>query len=275
MIYRSRCLVLTITCFAFTVLSPVACSQAQEPNNKKDHTAKPPAAVKPNAEKDGTLLELGSRFGTPTTVFGEASYTVKRKAGVLSKELKLEVDNAPPGTTYTVTLDGAAIGKIVTNTKGDAKLNLLENKEQLFPEGFSEPKAGSVIRVGEIIDLHLVALVRLKELEASIAGPDKLSGKVTFKVEQLGKDITREFQVKVAGAPAKSVLAVTLASVHVGDVAVDATGVGRLQLSTKKAPLPASFPDPEVGSTIKVGDLFSGELRDASSKEKDKEKKQQ
>jgi len=266
MIYRSRCLVLTITCFAFSVLSPVACSQAQEPNNKKDNTAKPPAAAKPNTEKDGTQLELGSRFGSPTTLCGEASYTVKRKVGVLTKELKLEVDNAGPDATYTVTLDGAAIGKIVTNAKGDAKFNLIENKDQLFPEGFSEPKVGSVIRVGEIMDLKLVALVRLKELEASIAGPDKLSGKVTFKVEQLGKDVTREFQVKIAGAPAKSVLAVTLAGVHVGDVAVDTTGVGRLQLSTIKGPLPASFPDPEVGSAIKVGDLFAGELRDASAK---------
>lgn len=265
---RSRCLVLTVTCMAFPVLSSAACSQGQEPDSKKSNAVETPAAVKPNAEKEGTLLELGSRFGNPKALCGEASYVVKRKVGVLTKELKLEVDNAAAGTTYAVTLDGAAIGKMVTDAKGDAKLNLLENKEQRFPDGFAEPKAGSVIRIGEIIDLHLHALVKLKELEASIAGPDKLSGKVTFKVEQLGKDVTREFQVKIAGAPAKTALAVTLASVHVGDVQVDAAGTGRLQFSSKKESFPTSFPEPEVGSTIKVGELFAGELRDANTSEK-------
>jgi hypothetical protein len=221
--------------------------------------------VKPNAEKEGTLLELGGRFGSPTALRSEASYKSKRKLGVVTKELKLEVDDAAPGTTYAVTIDGAAIGKMVTNEKGDAELNLVENKEQKFPTGFSEPKAGSVIRIGEIVELHLHALVRLKDLEATVAGPDKLNGKVTFKVEQLGNDITREFQVRIAGAPAKTVLAVTLAGVHVGDVQVDAQGAGRLQFSSKKAPFPASFPEPEVGSAIKLGDVFAAQLLDASS----------
>ena len=265
--HHSRCFFLAVTCMALPVISSAACSQGQEPDSKKSNTV-PAAAVKPEAEKEGTLLELGCKSGSPTALRAEVSYTVKRKAGVVTKEFELEVDDATPGTTHTVTLDGAAIGKMVTDAKGDAKLNLLENKTQKLPEGFPEPKAGSVIRIGEIMDLHLFALVKLKELEASIAGPDKLSGKVTFKVEQLGKDVTREFQVKIAGAPAKTVLAVTLGDVHVGDVQVDAAGTGRLQVSSKKAPLPASFPEPEVGSKIRVGDLFAGELRDANTSEK-------
>jgi hypothetical protein len=284
MSHRSRCLVLTVTCIALPILSSAACSREQEPDSKKSNTGKTPAAAsapaaanaaavnaaatKPNAEKDGTLLELGSRFGKATDLNGEASYTIKRKVGLLVKELKLEVDNAAPDTTYPVTLDGASIGKMVTNAKGDAKLNVVENKDQLFPEGFSEPKAGSVIRIGEIMDLHFFALVRLKDLEARIAGPDKLSGKVTFKVEQLGKDVTREFLVKFTGAQAKTVLPVTLADVHVGDITVDLEGVGRLLLSTKKGPLPASFPEPEVGAKVKVGDLFAGELKTATTNEK-------
>ena len=63
-------------------------------------------------------------------------------------------------------------------------------------------------------------------------------------------------------------LAVTLAGVRVGDVQVDLEGQGRLQFSSKKAPFPASFPEPEVGSTIRIGDVFAAELRDATTNEK-------
>src|SRR5262245_16938259 len=93
-------LALTVTCIVFPVLSSAACSSKQEPENKTGNTVSAPAAVKPTAEKDGPLLELGGRFGTPITLSAEASYTVKRKLGVVTKELKLEVDNAAPGTTY-------------------------------------------------------------------------------------------------------------------------------------------------------------------------------
>jgi len=261
---RTLSLLAHVAWATFFLLSSQSCSRSGAAP-----AAAPPSApsARSSAPQDGTLLELADRFGSPESLWCEVGYKVKRKAGATTKELAIAVDKAPAGATIPVTVDGFVVGNLVTNTKGDAKLSLVENKEQLFPKGFTHPTPGSVVRVGDLIELRLKPVVWLTDLKASFTGPGKSNGKVTYKVEKVGDALTREFTVKVAGAPPKTALAVALDGVGVGDVQVDLEGQGRLRFSTKKPPLfPTAFPaEPKAGSQIRVGDLFTGPLMDEAA----------
>jgi len=246
------------------VISTPGCSR--DADAASDKPAVTPAAARPAPAPapDGTLFELAGRFGSPAALWCEVGYKVKRKSGVTTKSLELEVDNAAAGTTYPVTVDGFAAGTITTNAKGDAKFELVENKEQLFPQGFREPAAGALIRVGELLQVRLDVLNHLVGLEATVAGAGKLGGKVTYKAEQVGDTVTKEFTVKVTGAPPKTSLPVELAGVAVGSLTIDVEGQGRLKFSNKKPPpFPAGFPEPTAGAAIHIGDLFAGTLQEA------------
>ena len=75
--------------------------------------------------------------------------------------------------------------------------------------------------------------------------------------------MTTEFQVKVAGAGAKSVHPVKVDGVHVGDLNVDLAGKGKLLYSTLDGePFPTGFQAPRAGAKVQVGTLYEGELRD-------------
>jgi len=246
----------------FLCLSTQACFRDADAASEKEPHAT--AAARPATAADGTVLELGGCFGSPAALWCEVSYKVKRKSGVLTKSLEIEVDNAAPGTTHSVTVDNFAIGNLATNAKGDAKLELVENKELLFPQGFQQPAPGSVIRIGDVLQVRLERLVRLAGLEAVIAGAGKFGGKATYKVEQLGDTVTKEFVVKVTGAPPKGSLAVTLDGVALGNLAIDVEGQGRIKFSTKKPPpFPDAFREPKAGTPFRIGDLFAGTLQDA------------
>jgi hypothetical protein len=218
--------------------------------------------VAPEAE-DETLVYLEGRYGELEGLRGDVKYKIERTGGRRFRQLELEVENAEPGTAYDLTLDGLAFGRGVVSRKGALQLEISEEDGQLFPAGFCDPVAGSVFRVGELLELRFDNLERLTHLEAAISGPGALSGKVSFKVDRLGDVVSREFRIKVEEAPPKTVQAVTLDGVHVADLSLDVEGRGRLKFSTKEpAPFPDVFPEPREGSVVQVGDLFRQELQD-------------
>lgn len=236
---------------------------AQAPASDQASPSVTLAAQEPALSPDGTLTHLEGRFGSPDTLWALASYKVKREGGKLTKALEIEVDNAPPAVTHALTLDGFAVGKMITKFKGEGEFSLVAAGDDYFPEGFPEPKSGSVVRIGELAELRLETLEKLTDLRADIAGPGKLSGKVGFKIERLGDSVTREFQVKVTHAEEKTVHPVTLDGVHVADLSVDLAGKGKVEFSTLSGDtFPAGFPEPRPGSSIEIGRLFKGELRD-------------
>jgi|SRR5262245_6598665 len=209
------------------------------------------------------VLHLEGRSGAPDGLWGEATYKVERAKGVLTKKLEVNVKKAKPGVAHVLTLDGFELGRIVTDPKGEGEFEFVEDGKNLFPEGLPEPKPGTVIKVGDLLTLELKTLEKLADLDLPIAGAGKLSGKVTFKIERLGESVTQEFQVKIAGAPPKTVHAVSLDDVRVGDLAIDLEGKGKLKYSTKEAlPFPAGFPTPKGGSKVRIGEIFAGEFRD-------------
>lgn len=218
----------------------------------------------PEPAPDATLLHLEGRSGNPEGLWGEASYKVKRRGGKRVRQLELDVERAPPSLAQTLTLDGFELGKVSSNRKGSLEFEIAEQDGALFPPGFREPRVGSVFRVGELMELHLDELVKLVDLEAPLAGPGTLAGKVGFEVERLGDVVTREFQVKVEMAPQKSVHPVSIDGIPVGDLVIDLEGRGKLKFSTKEPPpFPADFPEPHVDSSFQVGELVSGKLQDA------------
>ena len=245
---------------ALLALAPWGCSQGGQATPQAVHAATPPGSSLP----DETLLRLDGASGSPEALWGDASYKIKRKGGKRIRKLEIDVGNAAPGVAHVVTLDGLELGELLTNRKGGGEFKLSEEDNQLFPAGFQEPRAGSLLRVGELMELHLDVLEKLADLEAPISGPGGLSGKIGFEIERLGSTVTREFQIKVEKAPVKTTHPVSLDGVHVGDMSVDVEGQGKLKFSTKKSPpFPAAFPEPHAGSVVRVGDLFQGELVDA------------
>lgn len=211
---------------------------------------------------DGTLLHLEGRFGSPDALWVVASYKVKREQARLSKELEVKVEGARAGK-HSVTVDGFEVGKLVIDSKGEGEFVLVEAGDDFFPEDFSEPGAGSLVRVHDLAELRLERLEKLTNLKAEIAGPGRLIGKVGFKVEEWRGSVTKEFKVKVAHAPESTRHAVRLDGVHVGDLAVGLGGKGKLKFSTQEdLPFPAGFPEPRVGSAIEIEGLFAGHLRE-------------
>lgn len=215
--------------------------------------------------EEKTLVLLEGFSGDPEALWGEVTYKVKRDGrGALLKSFEVELQNATPGEKHALTLDGFEVAVLVIDRKGESELELFQNDEEFLPEGFPEPAAGSVIRVGELMELRLDALEKLADLEALIPGPGLgLGGKVTYKVERLAGVTTEEFQVKVQGAPPDSLQTVTLDGAEIGSLAVDSSGKGKLKFSTKEAlAFPASFHAPVPGSHVRIGDLFAGALQD-------------
>jgi myo-inositol-hexaphosphate 3-phosphohydrolase len=218
---------------------------------------------------DVTLVHLEACSGKPEGTWGEASYKVERVVKQRYRKLKLDVENAQPGVAYELSLDGCALGEVITSRRGVLELEISEEDGQSFPAGFGEPKEGSVLHVAGLMDLRFQPLEKLTDLEADIAGPGELSGKVRFKIERLGDVVTREFQLKVDGAPVGTTQAVTLDGVRVADVKIDDEGKGKLKFSTKRhASFPSPFPEPHQGSVFAVGDLVRGELVDVLAPER-------
>jgi hypothetical protein len=118
-----------------------------------------------------------------------------------------------------------------------------------------------VLRIGELMELELRPLERVVDLEALVAGPGSLSGKVTFRVDRLAGEVARSLQVKVSGAPAGTVHPVSIAGVHLANLEIEDDGKGKLEFSTRKGePFPAAFVEPADGARVQIGQLFEGQL---------------
>jgi hypothetical protein len=230
-----------------------------------DSRASEAASSQPAPRSSGALLHLEARTGRSDTLWGEASYKVKRVQGVLQKKLEVDVVNGPPGSEHAVSMNGVQLGSIALSARGKGELELLEDSDQLFPKGFVEPSPGAVLRVGELLELRFVELEKLVDLQALFTGPGALEGKATYRIQRLGTDVTREFQVKVERAPASSLYTVELDGVTLGELEVDASGQGKLKLPARDSdPFPATFPEVHAGTRLRVGELFDGTLAPVS-----------
>jgi hypothetical protein len=206
---------------------------------------------------ESSPVQIEGRFGKPGGVRGEIAFKIKREGGKQTETFSVSVLGAPPGVVHAVKLDGVEIGKITTDRDGEAELEFVNS----FPASFQRPVAGTTARVGELFEIVLQPLVRTVHLESSLSG--KVSGKSSYKVESLGGSSSKEFKLKVAGAPVGSVHEVRLDGVVIGELTIDDEGEGKLTFSDFEGPdFPAGFPEPKPNSVLKVGSLVTAELAD-------------
>jgi hypothetical protein len=240
-------------CTAESDASATKANAADAAPTSSTEAKKPPA--------DGTIAHLEGRFGDPTDMWAESSYKVKRERGFVTRELKVKLEGAGADLAgpLAIKIDGIRIGTLNVSAKGKGKYSVEVDEDSDFPEGFPVPKAGSTVQIGDIVEFDLSALEKLAYLESELDGPGDLSGKITFKVERLAGDVTREFQVKVDGGEANSAHTVKLDGRVVGELMIDFEGRGRLKYSSiENLPFPEDFEEPALKSQVDIGSIYSG-----------------
>ena len=81
---------------------------------------------------------------------------VKRHAdGTLVNEFEIEIENGKPGEIHAISIDGVPLGMLILDMDGEAELELGGDEGDEFPDGFPEPKEGSIVRIGNDIQLTL------------------------------------------------------------------------------------------------------------------------
>lgn len=191
---------------------------------------------------------------------GEAGYSEKTEDGVFIKEFEVEVLNAQPGKKLPVFIDGVQVGEMTTDLEGEGDLELLEAEDIYFPEGFPEVKAGSVVKVGDVIEFTLAEVIRGLSLRA-VFEKDGMMGTAKFQVETKGDRVVKEFKLEITGAEAGLLLPVTLDGHEMGELDTDVEGGGKMKLGYGEDPFPEGFTDPAAGSVLKLGDLIEVTLK--------------
>ncbi len=211
---------------------------------------------------------------------GSAAYKTETEHGVSETELDVNVAGATPNSTLSVTIGdavtGVVVGQVVTDATGAGKLVLSSNPHgtgQPLPANFpTSISAGTAISVGTLGGSLAVPTSGTGEsssetsLKATLSDPNNASatGTVCYQTETEHGTTTTTLSVNVAGATPNSTLSVTIGDtatgVVVGQVVTDATGAGKLVLSSNphgaQQPLPANFPTGiTAGTTVSVGTL--------------------
>ncbi len=94
------------------------------------------------------LADYSAEFGGAGSTV-DASYKVERLGGRVLRELEIEIDGDPPAT-YTVSVDGFALGELSLNSEGDAEMSFSDAAGPSFPQGFPELRLGAAVRVGSL-----------------------------------------------------------------------------------------------------------------------------
>jgi hypothetical protein len=101
---------------------------------------------------------------------------------------------------------------------------------------------------------------KLLHLKAYFAAEPSLGGEVSFKVTGAEGDVAKgkEFDVDIEGGTPGDVFAVLLNGEDLGEIRIDLSGEGEMELDQYS--LPEGFRDPEPGATVKLGDRIEVEL---------------
>jgi hypothetical protein len=253
-----------------------ACSESTDTPAAGDSTAGPGAgpgaspgagpgaatttAGPPRAER---LVHLEALYGSHDAAFGESSFKVVQLAGEVTKELEVELEGGKPGSVIPVSVDGQPVGQMIVDLDGEADLELIEDGDTYFPEGFTDPKAGSIVKVGDLFDVELLTVERQVDLRANFSA-NRVVGEIKYKVDQLGERTLREFKLELLNATPGAVYEVAVDGVTVAECEIDLDGEAKLEFVDKdEIPFPANFTAPHARSVVKVGDLGEFPLEDA------------
>jgi hypothetical protein len=229
---------------------------------------------------DGAQTVLTASLTDSTSgATGTVTYSTGSHCGETETELTVSVTGAVANASLDVSIGGAVVGTLSTDSTGAGKLVLSGDSygtEQALPSNFpTSIAAGTAVTVGSLSGTFATPTSTTGSdsggstgcghsqgttLSASLtdsAGTG--TGTVTLTTKTYNGTTTTKLTVSVTGATASSPLDVVIDGTTVGTLTTDSTGAGTLTLSSNptgtEQSLPANFPTVSSGSTITVGSL--------------------
>jgi len=144
-----------------------------------------------------------------------------------------------------------AVSSILSSScAGNAKLDPAEK---------ATPPAASVQPAAETPKTPVTE--RLMRLEGRFGEAGSVIGSASFKLDRSDGIYYKKFEVELLNGDMGERYPVLLDGVEVGALRVDSEGEGELEIEEDEfVKFPEDFPDPKVGSIVKVGHLFETEL---------------
>ena len=272
-----------VVCLSLVVLVMASCTKlgedtsldsleadatTQDPSTEtsSDPSAPTVTAAEQTAEpkpEEKELVRLESRFGdSETKVFGEVAYKEKQIADAVIKEFEVEVEGGPPGAKFAVKLDGVQIGEVQCDLEGEGELELVENDDDVLPEGFPEVKRGTVLHIGDIIQTELKYVERLEKLRATIGDREAFWLQATFVAERWNGVLVRSLALRLRSGEPEKTYVLTVDGAPVGKIQADAEGEAEVKFRDDNDEWSQPFPK-EVGE-IKSDSVFKVEEQQAT-----------
>jgi hypothetical protein len=226
-------------------------------------------------QAQGTLLSAKLSDPANPAVTGSAHFASFMAGGVTFTTLSVSIEGAPANTMQSVMIKGVVVGTVLTDAEGEGHLTLSSNphgSQQPLPGNFpAGVMAGDMVSVGTAAGTLAVQMHAGDDdndqgdenenesgthLSATLADPANaaVSGHATFQSETDDGKTETTFAVSIKGAAVSTMLPVTLQGVMVGMLTTDATGAGKLVLSSANGTLPANFPTTVMpGDPVMVG----------------------
>ena len=229
---------------------------------------------------DGAQTVLTASLTDSTSgATGTVTYSTGSHCGETETELTVSVTGAAANASLDVSIGGAAVGTLTTDSTGAGKLVLSSDPygtEQALPSNFpTSIAAGTAVTVGTLSGTLVASTSTTGSgsgtstgcghsqgttLSASLSDSTGAgTGTATLTTKTRYGTNTTKLTVSVTGTIASSSLDVVIDGTTVGTLTTDSTGAGTLTLSSNptgtEQSLPPNFPTVSSGSTITVGSL--------------------
>ena len=219
--------------------------------------------------------------------------------GVANTELNVHVSKQAANITLDVMVGGVTVGSIATDANGNGQLELESNADNAhdlsLPANFPTVAAGTKVQFGADTGTLTVPTITNPlsgdhghgdrdghdgnhsgneagetRFVSRMQGTGIQVGTVKFETETHGTTTSSVLEISVRNLTPNATLDVIINSVTVGQITTDATGRGKLELSstphgTRELPLPANMPVIAAGSTVQIGTELSGTFIDPTT----------
>jgi hypothetical protein len=233
---------------------------------------------------NGDWHKLRTKLYGDAVVHGKAEYRERLKFGEPERRFKLNIEDAEPGESFDVLLNGQHLATVTADAEGSVHYHLRspgwpEGEEEdghgTMPDDFPVIQPGDAIAVGHLGGMFAAAEDRKwDKYRAWLAGAPDVHAKADYRERIKHGMLERRFKVTIEGGEPGEMFDVYVNGELVGDVTANAAGEVCWQLRTPEfidddddddcdlEPMPDDFPRIEREDTVEVGSL-SGIFYDA------------
>ncbi|NOX54666.1 MAG: calcium-binding protein, partial [Planctomycetes bacterium] len=232
-------------------------------------------------EERGFAADLDEKLVVPLTpavgsnAVGYIEFEWNQAAGA-KIEMEITVSGATPGT-HDVSIDGVVIGQITVNAQGVGHVKFTNRPdspdEMPFPQNTPQIHSGTLVEIASVGSGTFESLNagggqqpggQESKLKAMLSGDTAAWGKAEFETENEGQQQEQKFEVEIYNATPGNQYNVLVDGVVVGQMTINAQGIGKLEFQTQpegdELPFPQNFPNVQSGSTVEVQGLANGTL---------------